>query len=419
MFIHNAQNSTNELDGDYKLSVITVGDLTRYLKTILDHDSRLASVFVRGEISNFKQHYSGHCYFTLKDNEAVIKAVMFKSRSQYLKFVPTNGLKVIAGGKVTIYERDGQYQLYVEQMMPQGIGELSLAYAQLKEKLEGEGLFDLARKRQLPLLPKSVGVITSPTGAAVRDVLTVAKRRHPGIPLLLYPVQVQGDDAPGQICHALKVFNKLANVDVIILGRGGGSIEELWAFNDERVVRSVAKSVIPIVSAVGHQTDFTLSDFAADIRAATPSQAAEMVIPDAKELSRYVLGLQSAVESAVINTLKRNRTKLEHCLNSRVLTCPTEIIADRQQLLDSKIQRLLHAANTQYINKDQQFKVIAGKLAVLNPLSVLSRGYSIVESSDKRIVKSAEDVTVNQDISIVLYQGQITAKVTSTGEIPI
>lgn len=397
------------------MSILTVGDLTKYIKSVFDQDVKLASVFVRGEISNFKQHYSGHCYFTLKDNEAVIKAVMFKSRAQYLKFAPGNGLKVVAGGRVTIYERDGQYQLYVEQLMPQGVGELSLAYSQLKEKLEQEGLFDPARKRQLPFLPRAVGIITSPTGAAIRDILTVAKRRHPGIPLFLYPVQVQGIEAPGQICYALKLFNQLKNVDVIILGRGGGSIEELWSFNDERVVRAVSNSVIPTVSAVGHQTDFTLADFAADVRAATPSQAAEIVIPDAKELSRFVVTLRNAVEAAMLNTLKKKRAKLEYCLDSQVLTCPRDLIADRHQQLDNQMQRLFQAANKMFTDKNQQFKVAAGKLTVLNPLAVLSRGYSIVETTKKLVVKRANDVVINQEIDIILHQGQIRAKVTRTG----
>ena len=398
------------------MSILTVSDLTRYLKMMFDRDTKLSSVFVRGEISNYKQHYSGHCYFTLKDTDSLIKAVMFKGRAQYLKFLPSNGLKVIAGGRVTVYERDGQYQLYVEQMMPEGVGELSLAYAQLKEKLEGEGLFDSSLKRKLPLLPKAVGIITSPTGAAIRDIFTVAKRRHSGIPLFLYPVQVQGDEAPGQICHAIDVFNRFKKVDVIILGRGGGSIEELWAFNDERVVRSIAKSIIPIVSAVGHQTDFTLSDFVADVRAATPSQAAEIVIPDARELLRYVVGLRTATATAIDNIISRNRTKLEYCLASSVLTCPQDMVDDRRQLLDKQIQKLMQSVTNLIINKDQRFKIATGKLTVLNPLAVLSRGYCIVETVDKTIVKNSCDVAVNQDISIVLHKGQITAKVTSTGE---
>ncbi|MGI6093297.1 MAG: exodeoxyribonuclease VII large subunit [Veillonellaceae bacterium] len=401
------------------MSILTVGDLTKYIKSVFDRDEKLVSVFVRGEISNFKQHYSGHCYFTLKDNEAVIKAVMFKSRAQYLKFAPCNGLKVIAYGRVTIYERDGQYQLYVEQLMPQGVGELSLAYAQLKEKLEQEGLFEPARKRELPFLPRAVGVITSPTGAAVRDILTVAKRRHPGIPLYLYPVQVQGSEAPGQICKALKILNKLKNVEVIIIGRGGGSIEELWSFNDERVVRAIADSVIPVVSAVGHQTDFTLADFAADLRAATPSQAAEIVIPDAKELSRYVLSLKNAVESAMLNILKKKRTRLEHCLDSWVFTCPRDIITDRHQQLDNQTQRLSQAVSKIFMAKKEHFKVATGKLTALNPLAVLSRGYSIVETTEKVLIKKANDVAINQEIDIVLHEGQIRAKVTNTEETSI
>lgn len=399
------------------MSILTVCELTRYIKRVFDNEPRMCSVFVQGEISNFKQHYSGHCYFTLKDNEAIIKAVMFKSRAQFLKFTPCNGLKVVAGGRVTVYERDGQYQLYVEHLMPQGVGELSIAYTELKAKLEQEGLFDVARKRQLPLIPRAVGIITSLTGAAVRDILTVAKRRHRGIPLFIHPVQVQGEEAPSQICYAIEFFNKLGNVDVIILGRGGGSIEELWAFNDERVIRAIAGSAIPIVSAVGHQTDFTLADFAADVRAATPSQAAEIVVPDAKELSRYVLSLKSAVDTAIVNIIKKKRLKLQLCLESRSLTCPMEFVSIRQQLVDNCIQRLLQATQKLFEAKTQQFKLITGKLAVLNPLAVLERGYSIVESDERVIIKRAADVVIGQEIKIIMHQGIIKAKVINMGDL--
>lgn len=383
---------------------------------MFDQDRRLSSVFVRGEISNFKQHYSGHCYFTLKDNEAVIKTVMFKSRAQFLKFTPQNGMKVVAGGRVTLYERDGQYQLYAEQLLPEGIGELSLAYAQLKDRLEKEGLFDAARKRELPFLPKAVGVITSATGAAVHDIMTVSRRRHPGIPLFLYPVQVQGEEAPGQIVRALTVLSRLIDIDVIILGRGGGSIEELWAFNDENVVRAIASSAIPVVTAVGHETDVTLADFVADVRAATPSQAAEIVIPDAKELLRYVMGIRNAIEVAMLTTLKKYRNNLEQYLTSRVFTSPGNLIAERQQILDKQIQDLMKAAENLLTAKQHQFKVAAGQLAVLNPLAVLDRGYSIVHNKDKKVIRRSSDVKVGQNLDIVLRQGQINVKVIKIGE---
>ena len=229
------------------LGILSVYEATKYIKQLFDRDKKLALLYIQGEISNYKRHSSGHCYFTLKDSEAIIRAVMFKSRAQFLKFEPYNGMKVIAGGRVTVFERDGQYQLYIDQMVPQGIGELSLAFVQLKEKLAKEGLFDDARKRPLPLLPKAIGIITSPTGAAVRDIISVAKRRHPGIRIVLYPVQVQGIDAPAQIVQAIQVFNSVGKMDVIIIGRGGGAIEELWAFNDETVVRAVAESAIHTV----------------------------------------------------------------------------------------------------------------------------------------------------------------------------
>lgn len=398
------------------MSIFSVSDLTRYLKRVFEQDAKLASIYVRGEISNFKQHYSGHCYFTLKDNEAVIKAVMFKSRAQFLKFIPNNGLQVVAIGRVSIYERDGQYQLYIDQLLPQGVGELSLAYTQLKEKLEQEGLFDKERKRPLPIFPKAVGVITSPTGAAVQDIISVARRRHSGIPLFLYPVQVQGEEAPSQIIRALMTLNRLENIDVIVLGRGGGSIEELWAFNDENVVRTIANSNVPIVSAVGHETDFTLADFAADVRAATPSQAAEIVIPDAKELSRYILSLRNAIEVSILNILKKNYTSLERYLNNRVLTTPENLITERQLALDSQIQRAMAAMKNIVANKQQRFTAAAGQLSALNPLAVLARGYSIVHTKDEKIIRSAGNVKVGQELDVILMQGQINVKVINLEE---
>lgn len=393
------------------MSIITVGDLTKYIKSIFDYDKKLSSVFIRGEISNFKQHYSGHCYFTLKDNESTIKTVMFKSRSQYLKFKPTNGMMVIAGGHVTVFERDGQYQLYVDQLMPEGVGELSLAYSQLKDKLEKEGLFESARKRRLPLLPSAVGIITSPTGAAIRDIVTVAKRRHSGIHLYLYPVQVQGVESPGQIVNAISVFNNINKVDVIILGRGGGSIEELWTFNDETVVRAIADSRIPIVSAVGHQTDFTLADFVADIRAATPSQAAELVIPDAQELSRYIRSLQSAMESGISNLLAKQRTKVEYCLTNTALSCPKEMLADKTQILDQNYQSLLQNMNILITKQQHNFKVLTEKLAVLSPLSALARGYSVLQTKDKRIINRSNETSIDEELQVVLQDGLLDVKV--------
>ncbi|GMA99190.1 exodeoxyribonuclease VII large subunit [Pelosinus sp. IPA-1] len=393
------------------MNIVSVSEITKYIKQLFESDAKVASVLIRGEISNFKKHYSGHCYFTLKDSNATIRAVMFKSRAQYLKFEPRDGMKVIAGGQVTIFERDGQYQLYAVQLVPEGIGELSIAFAQLKEKLEAEGLFNDEHKQTLPMLPKTVGIVTSPTGAVLRDIITVSKRRHPGILLKLYPVQVQGPDAPLQIVHGIEVFNKLCNVDVIIIGRGGGSIEELWAFNDERVIRAIAASKIPIVSAVGHQTDYTLADFVADRRAATPSQAAEFVVPDVRELYKYVSTLKSMLESNARGVLKNHRMRLEQSAKSRVFKYPYENLAIKQQLVDNLLQNLQQVMKKMVIEKQHGFKIMAEKLSMLNPLAVLARGYGIVRTNDGQLVNNVKTLQPGTRVEIVLNEGLIDAEI--------
>ncbi|CVK19646.1 exodeoxyribonuclease VII large subunit [Sporomusa sphaeroides] len=397
-------------------NIYTVSDLTKYIKNLLDRDTRLMSVFIKGELSNFKAHYSGHCYFTLKDAGSQIKGVMFKSRAQFLKFEPRDGLKVVAYGQVTVFERDGQYQLYADQLIPDGVGELSLAFNQLKEKLAAEGLFDESRKQQLPLIPQAIGVITSPTGAALRDIITVAKRRHPGIPLILYPVQVQGLEAPGQIVEAIRAFNRLQNVEVIIAGRGGGSIEELWAFNDEQVVRAIAASSIPIVSAVGHQTDYTLADFAADSRAATPSQAAEMVVPDVYELKRYIQTLQTMLENTMRTYIKQRRQAVCQLRDNRVFTQPEKLLAEHRQLVDSYVERLEQAARNSILTKQQQLKLHAEKLAVLNPLAVLARGFSLTRTPAGQVISAANQVKPGQQLEIILNHGRLEVEVACVRE---
>lgn len=398
------------------MNIVSVGEITKYIKQLFEQDGKVSSVFVRGEISNFKRHFSGHCYFTLKDASAMIKVVMFKSRSQFLKFAPTDGMKVIVGGQITVFERDGQYQLYAQQLVPDGIGELSLAFAQLKEKLEGEGLFDETRKKPLPVLPKTVGIITSATGAVLRDIITVAKRRHPGILLKLYPVLVQGAEAPLEIVHAISVFNKLGNVDVIIVGRGGGSIEDLWAFNDERVVRAIAASLLPIVSAVGHQTDYTLTDFVADRRAATPSQAAELVVPDVRELNKYVNTLKTMLENNVRNVVKNNRLRLEQAATSQVLQEPYEFLTTRQQLLDSAREGLDKAIKQILLIKKHQFALTGEKLSLLNPLAVLNRGYSIVQDSGGQCINDVNLVTIGDKLEVIINNGIINVEVNRVQE---
>ncbi|EGO63631.1 exodeoxyribonuclease VII large subunit [Acetonema longum] len=397
------------------MEIITVSELTRFIKRMFDADRRFASVFVRGEISNFKRHYSGHCYLTLKDSEAVIRVVMFRSKAQNIKFELRDGLKVVIGGYVSVFERDGQYQLYAEQLLPEGVGELSLAFAQLKDKLSKEGLFDEARKRPLPFLPKSIGVITSPTGAVIRDIITVAKRRHPGISILLYPVQVQGAEAPPQIVRALKIMNELQEADVLIVGRGGGSLEELWPFNDEQVARAIAASQIPVVSAVGHQTDFTLADFAADRRAATPSQAAEIVVPDIRELFKYMGTLTQRLELGMGNLTGRRRQRLEQLFASRALQQPRECtIAGRRQVVDLELQRLLSAYREATGEKKRTLAIAAEKLHALSPLAVLSRGYGIIRKcsgSELKPVASVQSVNSGDAVEIILQDGKLQAEI--------
>lgn len=398
------------------MDVLSVGAVNRYIKGLFEQDVTLASIMVRGEISNFKRHYSGHCYFTLKDNEATLRAVMFRSRAQFLKFEPTNGMKIVAAGQVTVFERDGQYQLYVDQLIPEGMGELSLAFAQLKDKLTAEGLFDETRKRPLPFLPKTVGVITSPTGAAVRDIITVAKRRHPGIQIILYPVQVQGDEAPPQIVKAINTMSKNRLADVLIVGRGGGSLEELWAFNDEQVVRAIAASAIPVVSAVGHQTDFTLSDFAADRRAATPSQAAELVVPDVRELGRYIKTLFGGLESYMRSQLNGRRLRLENCLQNRVFERPESLLAENRQLLDGYITRMQQGLRQNVLTKQHDFKIVAEKLSMLSPLAVLARGYSITRTQEGKVIRCAADTHAEQRLEVVLGEGKLSVCVVKPEE---
>jgi len=393
------------------MNILSVSAVTSYIKALFDQDETLGSLMVRGEISNFKRHYSGHCYFTLKDNDATLRAVMFRSRAQYLKFDPKDGLKVIAGGQIAVFERDGQYQLYVAELIPEGVGELSLAFAQLKDKLTAEGLFDENRKKMLPLLPVRVGVVTSPTGAALRDIITVAKRRHPGVQLMLVPVQVQGPDAPRQIVQAIELLGRQNAVDVIIVGRGGGSLEELWAFNDEKVARAIAGSLIPVVSAVGHQTDYTLADFAADRRAATPSQAAEMVVPDVRELRKYIMRLKSTLESCVQSGLAQRRARLDQCLASRVFERPERLLADKRLMLDGYLQRLEQSLRRDMITKRHSFNVAAEKLAILSPLAVLSRGYSIIRTFDGRVIRCDTDTTAGDNLEVMLEQGRLNVRV--------
>lgn len=398
------------------MSIFSVTEVTRYIKHRFDQDSVLSALLVRGEISNFKYHTSGHCYFTLKDTQATIRAVMFKSKAQYLKFMPRDGMKVIVQGRIQVFERDGQYQLYADQIVPEGVGELSLAYEQLKQQLAKEGLFHEDRKKKLPLLPQAVGIITSLTGAALRDIVTVAKRRHQGISLVLYPVAVQGAEAAPQIAQAIRDFNTYGKVEVLIVGRGGGSLEELWSFNDERVVRAISESLIPIVSAVGHQTDYTLSDFAADLRAATPSQAAELVVPDVHELARQLRSQQERLQVHLRNQLRLKRLRIEACLNARIMRQPQELITKELQLLDDYQQRLISFMNQKAADERRKLMLFSEKLAMLNPFAVLKRGYSIVRRDDGQVITSQHQVSEGDELTLILTDGSLGVQVVRIGK---
>ena len=394
------------------MGILTVSDVTAYVKRWMDKDALLSSVYVRGEVSNFKRHSSGHCYFTLKDTGAVLRAVLFRSRAQYLKFEPQNGMQVIVSGRLSVFERDGQYQLYGDRMTPDGIGELSLAYAQLKDKLEREGLFQKEKKRPLPLLPRAVGIITSPTGAAVRDIRTVAKRRFAGIPLVLAPVVVQGPAAAGEITAAIRLLASHPLIDVLIVGRGGGSIEELWAFNEEAVVRAIAASPIPVISAVGHETDFTLADFAADMRAATPSQAAELAVPDRFELERRLQQGKIRLHQALSNDLLRRRQHLIQLGKSSVFTKPERLLAPQRQSLDHLQERLVRAAARQSDEKKRQWLLVSQKLALLNPLGMLQRGYAFLSLEETgEPIRSVEQVGLDSQLNARVQDGALRLRV--------
>ncbi len=393
---------------------VTVTELNEYVKMLIDKAPPLTDVYVKGEISNFKNHYgTGHFYFTLKDDGGLIRSVMFRSSAGKLKFMPEDGMKVVAHGRVSAFVRDGQYQLYVDSMEPDGVGALYIAFEQLKRKLEAEGLFDPARKKKLPKIPTRVGIITSATGAAVRDMINVAGRRFPYAKLLLYPALVQGPDAPPQLIAGVRYFNENDAADVIILGRGGGSLEDLWAFNDEGLARTVAASRIPVISAVGHETDFTICDFAADVRAPTPSAAAELALPETEELKRKINNIISRESAVLSQVIARRREYLSRLSASRSLTNPMAYLDDKRMLLASLTDRMGMAENTALSLKTARLQGAVGKLEALNPLSVLSRGFSAVFDGNGEVIKAAKQLHVGDTVSFRLSDGEADAEIRS------
>lgn len=392
--------------------VLSVSQLNRYIKMNFDADENLANIFISGEISNFTNHYrTGHLYFTLKDDSAAVRAVMFNSSAKRLKFMPEDGMKVIARGRVSVYEASGQYQLYVDDMQPDGVGALNLAYEQLKEKLQKEGLFSELHKKPLPPYPEKVGVITSPTGAAVRDIINVLGRRFPYAEIVFCPVLVQGDGAHLQLTNAVNLFNSERAADVIIIGRGGGSIEDLWEFNDEGLARAVYNSEIPVISAVGHESDFTICDFVADMRAPTPSAAAELAVPDANELQYALSALKNRMFLNVSSGIADRRSRLEYLTSKGALKSPDEMLSNRSQRLDTAFSKMLSSYENRIGGKKVEFISAATALSKLDPMSVLMRGFAFVSDKSGKNVFSSQSLAKGDKINVRFHDGSAVCEV--------
>ncbi len=389
-----------------------VSDVTRFIKNMFDHEALLQNIMVRGEISNFKLYASGHGYFVLKDDKATLRCVLFRRWAEQLPFLPENGMQIIAAGNISVYERDGVYQLYVERVIPDGAGALAAAYEQLKARLSAEGLFDAERKKSLPPFPKTIGIVTSPSGAVLRDIFRVAKRRWPRVRLVLYPAAVQGEEAAAQVAAGILFFNEMYPVDVLIVGRGGGSAEDLWAFNEEIVVRAVAASRIPVISAVGHETDYTLADFAADVRAATPSQAAELAVPDREEMRRHVAGLQARVENARDGWMKAKRTRLAALTRQSFFREPQRFLRFFRQRLDTVEERFQRLTEKWHTAKRQRLTSAIEKMELLSPVRVLRRGYGIISTPDGDVIRSIRQVRPEENVEVMLADGRFKARVT-------
>ena len=391
---------------------ITVTQLNEYIKMKIDADDFLSQVFVKGEISNFTNHYkTGHFYFTVKDEGSLIKAVMFRGAASKLNFVPENGMKVLVRGRVSAFVRDGQYQLYCDAMEPDGIGALYFAFEQLKKKLSAEGLFDESRKKPLPKIPTRIGVITSPTGAAIRDIINILGRRFPYAKVVLYPALVQGAEAAPSLIDGVKFFNSSNNVDVIIIGRGGGSIEDLWAFNSEELARTIAASRIPTISAVGHETDFTICDFVADRRAPTPSAAAEIAVPETHELMHKIDNIIGRMSLLIGKRIEHGKQILDFYKNQGVFARSERIFEDRKMQLLILGQRLDTSIGNELVASRNLLARNSAKLEALSPLGILSRGYSVATKTDGSVVKSVNDVSSNDTVSLRLYDGSVDVTV--------
>ena len=393
-----------------KYNAVTVTQLNKYLKDRFDEDENLNAILVKGEISNFKNHYTGHLYFTLKDENSLIKCIMFKSYAEKLNFKPKDGMKVMVFGTVSVFERDGVYQIYAKSMMEDGMGDLHEKFEQLKAKLEKEGLFEQTHKKAIPLYPKIIGVLTSQTGAVIRDIINVSTRRNPNVYIRLLPVPVQGPSAAEQIADKIKIMNEKKMADVLIIGRGGGSLEDLWPFNEEIVARAIYNSEIPVISAVGHETDFTIADFVADLRAPTPSAAAELAVPDIFEVKQKIINYQNRSKLALKKKIEIMKLRFEKVMKSRVFTDPMRKIIDNSIILDDYMKRLENAMKEIKTEKKNKYIELVTKLDSISPLKTLIRGYSLTEK-DGKIIKKSSQIEKGDIVTIKFFNGDKSAEI--------
>ncbi len=410
------EEKEKEIEEKERLHIYAVHEVTKYIRQKLDRDAVLRDVYVKGEISNLRQPTSGHLYFTLKDERSELRCVMFREKNRKLKFIPVDGTSVIARGHISVYEKQGKYQLYVDDIQEEGIGALYRAFEQLKKKLKEEGLFDAAYKKPIPFFPRRIGVITSSTGAAIRDILNITKRRFSHVHILLAPVAVQGEEAVPQIVDAIRLMNRVnaeqMNIDVLVAGRGGGSIEELWAFNEEAVARAIFSSGIPVISAVGHETDFTIADFVADRRAATPSEAAELAVPDKREIENNLYSLKLRMQQNTFKAIEYHRKQLEGIERNILFRTPMEKINQYRQTVD-EIKRDMHAEISHLVALHKKsLQALTGKLDALSPLAIIERGYSICSRlPEGEIVRSVKDISVGDALKILLSDGEAVSEV--------
>lgn len=391
--------------------IFDVSEVNDYIKTIMDGDGLLSGLTIRGEISNYKVYPSGHHYFSLKDAGGAIRCVMFRGSASTLRFRPENGMKVLASGRISVFPRDGAYQLYCQRLTPEGVGDLYVAFEQLKKKLQAEGLFDPAHKKPLPPFPQRIAIVTSAAGAAIHDMLRILGKRYPLAKVILLPVRVQGVEAPAEIAGAIRYVNRFQLADLIITGRGGGSMEDLWAFNDEGVARAIYASEIPVISAVGHEPDVTIADFVADLRAATPSNAAELAVPDQNEISVWLAQTEGRMAQAVSRRLERARKELEQAGRCRALREPMSYVDDKRMLLDYQRERLAHGLTGALGREKEHFARLAASLDALSPLKVLGRGYAIPKREDGTVLRSARAARPGDRLALRLCDGEISCEV--------